>query len=157
MKNDTARRLTACLLAAVALTPGFRLLAVPPDPAPLRGLEEVSHAQVELHGGFWGPRLKGQHDVTVPHALKSLEKDGHVTNFDKAAGKFDGPLKGHHAFDSDLRAEHRAGMLGGVTVLAGRGTDDKQNQIALTAVPYYAWQNREKGAMNVWIPEAPIR
>ncbi|MBE0617439.1 MAG: hypothetical protein IH608_05880 [Proteobacteria bacterium] len=106
MKNDTARRLTACLLAAVALTPGFRLLAVPPDPAPLPGLEEVSHAQVELHGGFWGPRLKAQHDVTV---------------------------------------------------LAGRGTDDKQNQIALTAVPYYAWQNREKGAMNVWIQEAPRR
>jgi len=102
MKNDTARRLTACLLAAVALTPGFRLLAAPSDPAPLRGLEEVSHVQVELRGGFWGPRLKTQHEVTVPHALNELEKDGHVTNFDKAAGKFDGPLKGHHAFDSDL-------------------------------------------------------
>ena len=102
MKNDTARRLTACLLAAVALTPGFRLLAARSDPAPLRGLEEVSHVQVELRGGFWGPRLKTQHEVTVPHALNELEKDGHVTNFDKAAGKFDGPLKGHHAFDSDL-------------------------------------------------------
>jgi len=102
MKNDTACPLTACLLAAVGLTPGFRLLAAPSDPAPLRGLEEVSHAQVELRGGFWGPRLKTHHEVTVPHALNSLEKDGHVTNFDKAAGKFDGPLKGHHAFDSDL-------------------------------------------------------
>ena len=102
MKNDTARRLTACLLAAVALTPGFRLLAAPSDPAPLRGLEEVSHVQVELRGGFWGPGLKTQHEVTVPHALNELEKDGHVANFDKAAGKFDGPLKGHHAFDSDL-------------------------------------------------------
>jgi DUF1680 family protein len=68
----------------------------------VRGLEEVSHTQVELHGGFWGPRLKTQHDVTVPHALNELEKDGHITNFDKAVGKFDGLLKGHHAFDSDL-------------------------------------------------------
>ena len=57
--------------------------------------------------------------------------------------------------DSDLRAEHRAGLLGGVTVLKGRGHDEKQNAITLTAVPYYAWQNREKGAMAVWIPQSP--
>jgi hypothetical protein len=56
--------------------------------------------------------------------------------------------------DSELRAEHRAGLLGGVTVLEGQGVDEKQNSIALTAVPYYAWQNREKGAMNVWIRQA---
>ena len=70
--------------------------------APIRGLREVPHEQVELRGGFWGTRLKIHHDVTIPHALDELEKDGHVTNFDKAAGKFDGPRKGHHAFDSDL-------------------------------------------------------
>jgi hypothetical protein len=62
----------------------------------------VDHSQVELRGGFWGPRLKTHHEVTVPHALDCLEQDGHVTNFDKAAGVFDGPLQGHHAFDSDL-------------------------------------------------------
>jgi hypothetical protein len=81
---------------------GQPLVAAPADPPPLRGLLEVGHAQVELRGGFWGPRLKTQHEVTLPHALNELEKDGHVTNFDKAAGVFDGPLKGHHAFDSDL-------------------------------------------------------
>ncbi|MEI6177407.1 MAG: beta-L-arabinofuranosidase domain-containing protein [Verrucomicrobiota bacterium] len=70
------------------------------NPPPVRGFQEVG--QVELSGGFWGPRIKTTHDVTIPHALDELEKDGHVTNFDKAAGKFDGPLKGHHAFDSDL-------------------------------------------------------
>ena len=69
---------------------------------PVRGLQEVNHAQVELRGGFWGPRLKAQHEVTIPHALDCLEKDGHVTNFDKAAGVFAGFLRGHHAFDSDL-------------------------------------------------------
>jgi hypothetical protein len=53
-----------------------------------------------------------------------------------------------------LRAEHRAGLLGGITVLEGKGLDDKRNPIALTAVPYYAWQNRERGAMAVWIPQS---
>ncbi len=90
------------LAFALAMLTGGQLLAAPADLPPVRGLEEVGHAQVELRGGFWGPRLKTQHEVTVPHALNSLEQDGHVTNFDKAAGKFDGPLKGHHAFDSDL-------------------------------------------------------
>lgn len=71
-------------------------------PTPLRGFEEISQAQVELKGGFWGPRLEIAQKVTVPHALDELEKDGHVTNFDKAAGKLDGPVSGHHAFDSDL-------------------------------------------------------
>ncbi len=74
----------------------------PKKPPPLRGFLEVGQAQVALSGGFWGPRIKTSHEVTIPHALDELEKDGHVTNFDKAAGKFDGPLKGHHAFDSDL-------------------------------------------------------
>jgi len=72
------------------------------DVLPNRGLYEVSHDCVEMRSGFWGKRLKIHHEVTVPHALNCLEKAGHVTNFDKAAGVFDGPLRGHHAFDSDL-------------------------------------------------------
>lgn len=71
-------------------------------PSPRRGLVEVSHKQVEVKGGFWGARLQTHHEVTVPHALDCLERNGHVTNFDKAAGVFNGSLRGHHAFDSDL-------------------------------------------------------
>ena len=92
----------ACLAAALALVAGRPVAAAPAAAAPLRGLTEVGHAQVELRGGFWGPRLKAHQELTLPHALDCLEKDGHVTNFDKAAGKFDGPLQGHPAFDSDL-------------------------------------------------------
>jgi len=84
------------------LAVSFVSVAAWADPSPLRGLKEVDSAQVQLCGGFWGPRLKTHHQVTIPHALNCLEKDGHVTNFDKAAGVFDGPLKGHGAFDSDL-------------------------------------------------------
>ena len=80
-------------------------------PQPLRGLNEVPHEQVTLSGGFWGPKLKINSEVTIPHALDELEKDGHVTNFDKAAGRFDGPLKGHHAFDSDLHKTLEGAMI----------------------------------------------
>ena len=81
---------------------GLASAAASGDTPPIRGLEEVTHERVQLRGGFWGRRIETHHKVTVPHALNCLEKGGHVTNFDKAAGVFDGPLRGHHAFDSDL-------------------------------------------------------
>ncbi|UCD30462.1 MAG: glycoside hydrolase family 127 protein [Planctomycetota bacterium] len=76
--------------------------SVSADVLPTRGLREVNHSSVELQGGFWGLHQDIHHKVTVPHALDCLEKAGHVTNFDKAAGTFDGPLRGNHAFDSDI-------------------------------------------------------
>ena len=72
------------------------------DIPPLRGLDEVNHKHVELRGGFWAPRLKTHEEVAVPHALDCLERDGHVANFDIAAGLAKEPPHGHHAFDSDL-------------------------------------------------------
>lgn len=66
------------------------------------GLQPVSHERVELRGGFWGPRLKTHHEVTIPHVLDHLERAGHMENFDIAAGKSKKPIRGHHAFDSDL-------------------------------------------------------
>jgi len=58
--------------------------------------------------------------------------------------------------NADFRAQHRPELLGGVTAVAGEALVDGQQPIALTAVPYYAWCNREKGAMTVWINEAPV-
>ena len=42
-------------------------------------------------------------------------------------------------------------VLGGVTVLQGQALADGQRPVALTAVPSYAWANRDKGAMTVWL------
>jgi hypothetical protein len=81
-----------------------------------------------------------------------------------------------------LAVKHRPDLLGGVTaVLAGgrrrqipaggwwpypsRPGDGRPNPdgqdpapggapVELTAVPYYAWANREDGAMRVWLPTA---
>jgi len=40
-----------------------------------------------------------------------------------------------------------------VTVLHGNAHADGQRPVTLTAVPYYAWANREKGTMTAWIGE----
>jgi DUF1680 family protein len=59
--------------------------------------------------------------------------------------------------EAELRAERSDRLLGGVTVLQGKALDDRQRPATLTAVPYYSWANREKGAMTVWINEAPVK
>ena len=49
--------------------------------------------------------------------------------------------------DIELTAEHRSDLLGGVTVING-----ETSRTRFTAIPYYAWDHREPGAMIVWIP-----
>jgi DUF1680 family protein len=49
--------------------------------------------------------------------------------------------------DPKFQAEHRADLLGGVTVVTG--VDRKGRKI--TAVPYYAWDHRAPGEMVVWV------
>jgi hypothetical protein len=63
---------------------------------------------------------------------------------------------------SALVSEFRPDLLGGVSVVSGRafglaqeanGRVSKAEQ-AFTAIPYYAWANRGRGEMLVWIPRA---
>jgi DUF1680 family protein len=74
--------------------------------------------------------------------------------------------------DAAILADHRPDLLGGVTVLhttaqvvppddrwEGQlyrtvGTDPaaiSDRTVGITAVPYYAWANREPGPMQVWL------
>lgn len=96
-----------------ALGADGEVLADPPstNPAPTQGIEEVFHDRVQLSNGFWGPRQKTHVEVTIPHAIDRLEADGHVTNFDVAAGVSAEPLRGHHAFDSDLHKALEGGLI----------------------------------------------
>ena len=68
---------------------------------------------------------------------------------------------------NQFEAVHDAGLLNGVTVLKGEGemlTDDgwdgllyrnntpsSRKPVQITAVPYYAWDNRDAGEMRVWV------
>ncbi|GAB2553099.1 glycoside hydrolase family 127 protein [Kribbella endophytica] len=55
-----------------------------------------------------------------------------------------------HLVDAPITAHHDPDLLDGVTVLTTQGRVDAPTQIK--AVPYYAWANREIGAMRVWLP-----
>jgi hypothetical protein len=57
--------------------------------------------------------------------------------------------------EAPLQAERRPTLLGGVTIVQGKALVDGQRPVTLSAVPYYAWANRERGPMVVWMAEAP--
>jgi DUF1680 family protein len=62
--------------------------------------------------------------------------------------------------DAKLSAAREKNVLGGVTVVQGgalarTGEEKAPRKVRFTAVPYYAWDNREPGQMAVWIPEDP--
>ncbi|TWD79570.1 hypothetical protein FB561_0632 [Kribbella amoyensis] len=74
----------------------------------------------------------------------------------------------HLVPSATISATHRPDLLDGVTVLTARGragaghrdgwpfapdsTDATGDEVEVTAIPYYAWANREIGAMRVWLP-----
>lgn len=49
-----------------------------------------------------------------------------------------------------LLVDHQPELLGGVTVLKGKDGEGRPCQF----IPYYAWDNRESGYMQVWIRKA---
>ena len=62
--------------------------------------------------------------------------------------------------DVELRTKFEGDLLGGVTVVRGKAasvsySEDGEQTIAkaceLTAIPYYAWAHRGRGAMAVWL------
>lgn len=61
--------------------------------------------------------------------------------------------------DAPIKTAYRSELLSGVEVLeseADRIADGKaESKVAVTAIPYYAWANRGKGEMIVWLPRTP--
>jgi uncharacterized protein len=67
---------------------------------------------------------------------------------------------------SEFQVEHRQDLLGGVSMLRGKGRvvdesgwentlyrtqQPSSNSIDLMTIPYYAWDNRAPGEMRIWI------
>jgi DUF1680 family protein len=71
---------------------------------------------------------------------------------------------------AELSARFSSSLLGGVTTLTGQGLavgmggwqgnlyrsqPPTLSTCTVTAIPYYAWDNRQPGKMRVWLPELP--
>ena len=71
-----------------------------------------------------------------------------VEGADVAGGKIDDLILPD---DAALSSEFRSDLLGGVQVVTGEARRGVE-RVKLTAIPYYAWANRGKGEMAVWLP-----
>jgi DUF1680 family protein len=81
----------------------------------------------------------------IVYCAEAVDNGGRVTNLYLPA-------------DAQLKFG-REDILGGVTVIKGKAMavlgDGSAKQVEFTAVPYYAWDNREPGEMAVWLAEDP--
>ena len=105
-------------------------------------------------------------------------KDDHglLGNPARASGLLPGSLRSERltrlalpAPDAELKAEKRGDLLGGVVVVKGLAETAPEQvwsgnlyqavppstQVPVTAIPYYAWDNRQAGPMKVWITRRP--
>ncbi len=107
-------------------------------------------------GGSWDGGETIELDMPIP--IERVHADPRVKDDIGKVALQRGPIvycaeaadNGGHAMDlalapkDELKTKDRPDLLGGVTILAGK---------SLTAVPYYAWDNRTSGEMAVWLNE----
>ncbi len=64
--------------------------------------QPVPFTQVRIQDAFWRKRIETNRGVTIPYDFQKCEETGRIANFDKAAGKLDGPHTGLQFNDSDV-------------------------------------------------------
>jgi len=65
-------------------------------------LQPVRFASVRLQDGFWSDRLETNRDITIPHNLRELEKQGSLSGFMVLAGDQSQTYRGWMWGDSDV-------------------------------------------------------
>src|SRR5688572_14766782 len=61
--------------------------------------QPVLFTAVKLNDAFWAPRIKINHDITIPFALGKCESTGRIKNFEMAAGLTKGDFCTQFTFD----------------------------------------------------------
>jgi len=149
-----------------ALAPPYRLTV---NRAPAQAEIEKGYAvirrtwmpgdQVQLHLPMQVHRVLSHENVEPNRGRVAIERGPIVYCIEGA--DHDGKVM--HLWLPDeaaLTAEHRPGLLNGVTVLTGnaraarRGRDGsvQSKTVPLTMIPYYAWCHRGPNEMQIWIP-----
>jgi len=65
-------------------------------------LQPVSWKQVQIEGGFWGPRIQTNREVTLDYQYEQMERTGRIDNFRRASGRKKGEYEGAFFNDSDV-------------------------------------------------------
>ena len=108
------------ILLAVALTSLSSLPAAQQSDYPI---QPVPFHQVKIQGGFWGPRLETNRNVTLWANLDKCEETGRLANFAVAGGRIEGGFEGIYFNDSDVFK-----VIEGASYTLAQGYDAKVDQ-----------------------------
>ncbi|TDJ67699.1 MAG: glycoside hydrolase family 127 protein, partial [Planctomycetota bacterium] len=100
---DPPRELGQCRLA-VATVAGLLPLAAAATAQSTMDypIRPVPFSSVAIEGGFWGPRVRTNRDVTVRYDFEKCEATGRIANFARAGGLEEGGFQGIPYNDSDV-------------------------------------------------------
>jgi len=62
-------------------------------------IRPVPFTEVTIQDDFWAPKIKVNHEVTIPIAIEQSQKTGRIDNFKIAAGMMDGQFCSQYPFD----------------------------------------------------------
>jgi hypothetical protein len=100
---------------------------------------------IELDDAFWGPALRTNRRQTLQHCWAMCDRTGRITNFQRAAGKAEGPHQGHIFDDSDVY------KLAEGTAYAVRDSKDEFMELRLMELAaLIAAAQRPDGYLNTW-------
>ena len=124
--------------------------------------------RVELNLPMPIQRVAANPQVKADHGLLAIQR-GPIVYCLEQCDQAD-PLSGFWLpLEAELKAAREPGLLGGVVTITGQARIASEQKwqrnlyqpeapvtrVALKAIPYYAWANRQVGAMKVWLPVAP--
>ncbi len=138
---DVALRCAAFTGLLCAAVPA-RGQAVPPA---AHRLTAVPFTSVQLDDGFWSPRLKTNHDRSLPHNFRWCEETGRFTNFAKAAGLMEGKFEGIYFNDSDVYK-----VLEGASYALAASPDPALEQQMDRVIEWIGAAQREDGYLNTY-------
>ncbi|MCF7709088.1 MAG: glycoside hydrolase family 127 protein [Verrucomicrobia bacterium] len=101
----TAKRILTISAISVSLLLGSFSLTTAQEAAELESdynVKPVPFNKVNVGDAFWTPRLETNRQVTIPYAFQKCEETDRISNFEKAAGLFEGEHKGIYFNDSDV-------------------------------------------------------
>ena len=62
-------------------------------------IQPVSLDKIKINDNFWAPRIKVNHEITIPHVFRKCEKTGRIDNFSRAARLLNNGKKPNFPFD----------------------------------------------------------
>jgi len=110
-----------------------------------RPMSPYKAGDIELDDAFWGPVLRTNRRQTLMHCWAMCDKTGRISNFQRAAGKAQGPHQGQVFDDSDVYK-----LVEGTAYAVRDSKDEFMEMRLIELANTIAAAQRPDGYLNTW-------